>query len=171
MNESKQLDEAKSLIQKIGDFLKLSDVPKEETKEEEVVLAEEPTEEEPKEEEPKEESVVEDGAYELADGRELIIKDGVVVEVAEAEAKEEGAPEAVEEEMAKEEPVEKAELSEAKKEIENLKSQLEKLSAVKEEVEPIVAAPIKKEKAKIELSANMTYKERVLAQTLNNLNR
>ena len=168
MNEAKQLDEAKSLIQKIGEFLKLSEVPKEETKEEAVALEEEAP---VKEEEVKAESVLEDGTYELADGRKIIIKDGDVVEVVEAEAKEEEAPEAVEEEMAKEEPVENTELSEAKKEIENLKSQLEKLSEVKEEVEPIVAAPIKKEKAKIELSANMTYKERVLAQTLNNLNR
>lgn len=167
MEDNKQLDEAKNLIQKIGEFLHLSEV-KEEVKTE---LAEVPAKEDAAPvEEVKAESVLEDGEYELADGRMLVIEGGNVTDVKEADPQEE-APSASEAPAAEAEmSAEKSELSSMVEEIKNLKGQLEKLSAAPKEVtEPISAAPKKAEKSRIELSANMSYKQRVLAQTFNNL--
>ena len=161
-------DEKKSLVEKFTAWLNAEDSTK-------VELADEPTVDEPTEE--KLESVLEDGTYELADGRSIVIDGGNVTEV--LPAAEEEAP--AEEEMAKEE-TEKAEesklseelpedpkaveLAKQKEVIEALELKLAKL----EEAKPLSNAPQKKApKQLIELNSNMSYAERVAANIHNNL--
>lgn len=83
-----------------------------------------------------------DGEFELEDGRIITVKDGVVVDIkqAEEEQPEEEAPEnkAVEEPAEEEAPVEDVE--ELKKQIEELKKENEELKKKLEEQEEVVAA-------------------------------
>lgn len=153
MNENKEVT-ATGLLDVITTFLSgnsKKEEPKAEPKEE-VAMEETPTEE-PKEE-AKFSSELPVGEYELKDGTKFTIdEDGNVVGVIPAE----------EEAPAEEAPAEETEMA---AQIEALKAEVAKLS----EVEPVSAAPQKRETIKLAITPNMTYKERVMAETLNNLN-
>lgn len=154
MNENKEVT-ATGLLDVITTFLSgnsKKEEPKAEPKEE-VAMEEAPTEA-PKEE-VKFSSELPVGEYELKDGTKFTIdEDGNVVGVIPAEEEEPEAEEA---------PAEETEMA---AQIEALKAEVAKLS----EVEPVSAAPQKRESIKLAITPNMTYKERVMAETLNNLN-
>jgi hypothetical protein len=120
------------------------------------------------------ESVLEDGEYELADGRMIIIEGGNVTEVRPAPEAEETEAEA--EDLGKhedEEEEDKQKLAAQTKEdlqlkaIEELKAEVVKLSLAK----PLNNAPAKKApKELIEITSSMTYLQRVQAGIANNTN-
>lgn len=159
MSETREL-KAQSILKDVADFFKFdTTAPKEDKKEtKEVEL----------------ESVLEDGTYELADGRSIIIEGGNVTEVMEA-AEPEAEPEMEETaELSEEEKAAQAaklaaetKLSEQAKELETLKAQIVELSTAK----PLTAAPQKAApKQIIELNSNQSYTERLMNGFHNNSN-
>ena len=153
MSETREL-KAQSILKDVADFFKFdTEAPKEETKEpkKEVEL----------------ESVLEDGTYELADGRSIVIEGGNVTEVMEAPAAEDEAELSEEEKAAVAAKLAaETQLSEQAKELETLKAQVVELSKAK----PLNTAPKKAEqKQLIELNSNMSFPERVAANVHNNL--
>lgn len=122
----------------------------------EVELAEETTEE--TKEETKLESVLEDGTYELADGRSIVIEGGNLTEVLPAAESEEEAP-AMDEELAKEENLSEVEKTESEIMLEKQNVILEDLQAKiieLEKAEPLNSAPQKKKpQEQIKLTSDM----------------
>ena len=160
-------NKAEALLKEVATYLGLS---KEESKEETVEMAEETKEEVKEETEVKFASELAEGEYELKDGTTFKIdEEGNVVDVV-APSEEEAETEEAEkdaEDMEAKENLEESKLSAAAKEIEDLKAKVTELSATK----PVSNAPKKRETVKLELTPNMTYKERVQASTLNYLNK
>lgn len=156
---------AESLLKDVASYLGLS---KTETVEETVEMAEETKEEVKEETEVKFASELAEGEYELKDGTIFRIDaEGNVVDVqapSEEEAETEEAEKDVEDMEAKENL---AKLSAATKEIEDLKTKVTELSATK----PISNAPQKTVSVQMEITPGMTYKQRVMAQTYNALNK
>ena len=179
MSETKKVT-GKDVIDTLQAFLSgqtlevKEEVKTEEVKEEVVMEAE--TKEETKEEtkdvqlasELPEGNYVLGGEGDWAGTKFRIDENGNVVDVEAMDAKDaESEEEAkdVEDEMSKEN-LEDSKLSKATEEIEKLKAEVAELS----KVEPVSNAPKKRESVKLEITPNMTYKERVMAGTLNSLN-
>lgn len=112
------------------------------------------------------ESVLEDGTYELSDGRSIVIEGGNVTELLPAVEEETEEPAMEEEELkADAKKAEEAKLSAHTKEVEDLKAEIVELN----KATPLTAAPAKRTpKERINLNADMSFTERLAANHYNN---